>query len=75
MRVASKLDEAKTLIESHVAGVDGGSRWQDWLAAHILYREAVSLIMPKKAESIKQTAHHRRARLLGRQTLSPQELT
>jgi hypothetical protein len=38
------------LIESHVPGVGGGSPWQDWLSAHILYREAVGLILTKKAE-------------------------
>jgi tetratricopeptide (TPR) repeat protein len=44
------LEQAKPLIESHVPGIDGGDWWADWLAAHILYREAVGLILTKKAE-------------------------
>jgi tetratricopeptide (TPR) repeat protein len=47
------LDQVKPLIESHVPGIDGGDWWADWLSAHILYREAVSQIAAKKAESKK----------------------
>jgi hypothetical protein len=47
------LEQAKPLVESHVPGIDGGDWWSDWLAAHLLYREAVGLIAAKKAEPTK----------------------
>jgi hypothetical protein len=47
-----KLDEAKPVIESHIPEFDSGGRneWHDWLSAHLLYREAETLLQVKKAE-------------------------
>ncbi len=45
------LAQAKPLIESYVPGIDGTDWWSDWLAAHMLYREAVGRIAAKKAEA------------------------
>jgi tetratricopeptide (TPR) repeat protein len=44
------LEQAKPLIDSHIPGIDGGDWWADWLAAHLLYREAVGRILTKNAE-------------------------
>jgi tetratricopeptide (TPR) repeat protein len=45
------LEQAKPLVESYVPGIDGSDWWSDWLAVHLLYREAVELIAAKKAEA------------------------
>ena len=47
------LAEAKSIVESNVPGIDGGSWSYDWLTAHMLYREAEGLIAGKKAEQPK----------------------
>ena len=48
------LDTAKPAIESHVPEVDRDPNgWPDWMSAHILYREAESLLKVKKAEPLK----------------------
>jgi len=44
------LAEAKSNVEVHVPGIDGGGSSHDWLTAHMLYREAEGLIAGKKAE-------------------------
>jgi hypothetical protein len=41
------LAEAKPWIESAVPGIDVDKWWTEWLAAHILYREAVGRILHK----------------------------
>jgi tetratricopeptide (TPR) repeat protein len=46
------LAEAKSHVEAHVPGIDGGSTY-DWLIAHTLYREAEGLITGNKAEQPK----------------------
>jgi WD40 repeat protein/serine/threonine protein kinase len=43
------LEQAKPLIESHVPGIDGDWWWADWLSAHMLYREAESLLKEGQA--------------------------
>jgi tetratricopeptide (TPR) repeat protein len=42
------LEQAKPLVESYVPGIDGTDWWSDWLAAHMLYREAEALIAATK---------------------------
>ncbi len=44
------LAEARSNVDVNVPGIDGGGWSHDWLAAHILYREAERLIAGKKAE-------------------------
>jgi tetratricopeptide (TPR) repeat protein len=46
------LVEAKSHVEVHVPGIDGGWPY-DWLIAHILYREAEGLIAGNKGEQPK----------------------
>jgi tetratricopeptide (TPR) repeat protein len=43
------LAEAKPLLDHHVPGIDF-AWWHDWLAAHMLYREAEALIAAKKTK-------------------------
>jgi tetratricopeptide (TPR) repeat protein len=43
------LVEAKAALDGHVPGIDTAA-WHDWLAAHILFREAEGLIASKKSE-------------------------
>ena len=43
------LDQAKELLTQHLPGIDV-SWWQDWLFAHILFREAEGLIASRKTE-------------------------
>jgi tetratricopeptide (TPR) repeat protein len=38
------LTEAKALLDLHVPGIDSDRWWHDWLAANLLYREAVALL-------------------------------
>jgi tetratricopeptide (TPR) repeat protein len=44
------LAEAKAYIEVNVPGIDAAGWTNDWLAAHILYREAEGLIAGKKVK-------------------------
>jgi hypothetical protein len=44
------LDQANAVLKQHMPGLDAGIWWVDWLAAHILYREAEALICAKKVE-------------------------
>jgi hypothetical protein len=44
------LEQAKPLMESHVPGIDGGDWWAEWLAAHMLYREAKGLSAGKHTQ-------------------------
>jgi WD40 repeat protein len=44
-----KLDEAKPVIESHIPDLQDKREWHDWLSAHLLYREAETLLTVKKA--------------------------
>jgi tetratricopeptide (TPR) repeat protein/serine/threonine protein kinase len=46
----STLAEARSHLDLHVPGIDGAGNWHDWLAAHLLYREAEGLIAGNKAE-------------------------
>jgi tetratricopeptide (TPR) repeat protein len=43
------LTEAQSRLDFFVPGIDT-TEWHDWLAAHLLYREAEGLIAGKKAE-------------------------
>lgn len=42
------LAEAKSLLDVHIPEIDGSGWWHDWLAGHLLYREATALIDGKK---------------------------
>ncbi len=44
------LAEAKSHVEVHLPGIDGGGWTVDWLFAHVLYREAERLIAGKHGE-------------------------
>jgi WD40 repeat protein/formylglycine-generating enzyme required for sulfatase activity/tetratricopeptide (TPR) repeat protein len=47
------LAEAKSNVEAHVPGIDGGGWSHDWLFAHMLYHEAEGLMAGMKAEQPK----------------------
>jgi len=46
------LTQAKSILDFNVTGIDA-AWWQDWQAAHILYREGEELIAGKKAQQPK----------------------
>jgi WD40 repeat protein/tetratricopeptide (TPR) repeat protein len=50
------LEQAKPLVESQIPGIDGDDWWADWLSVHMLYREAVGLILTKKPGPKKESA-------------------
>lgn len=47
-----ELDQAQSVLMDHVPGIDADG-WNEWLAAHILYREAEALVRAKQVETSK----------------------